>query len=219
MKRQYENVYMKRFSYFNVYVIKGKNGDILIDTGFIGMKKSLKKWLDQFNIKLIILTHAHVDHIWNVSYLKKLYNCKVAMAAPDIINLDNYLIRSNPSKKRYGLWTKMMNLGMQIFKQKAFKVDRILRDNQVINKYGINLKIISLKGHTHGSIGVLYNNYLFAGDALVNRKKYPEIAYQNQDNEEANNSYQRILEINPDMIFVGHDREFSITKLKEYKNV
>ena len=82
MKRQYENVYMKRFSYFNVYVIKGKNGDILIDTGFIGMKKSLKKWLDQFNIKLIILTHAHVDHIWNVSYLKKLYNCKVAMAAP-----------------------------------------------------------------------------------------------------------------------------------------
>ena len=67
MERQYGNIYMKRFLYFNVYVIKGINGDILIDTGFIGIKLFLKKWLDKFNIKLIILTHAHIDHIWNVN--------------------------------------------------------------------------------------------------------------------------------------------------------
>lgn len=219
MEKQYGNIYMKRFFYFNVYVIKGINGDILIDTGFIGMKKSLKKWLEQFNIKLIILTHAHIDHIWNVNYLKKEYNCKVAMGVEDIDNLNNHIIKSKPAKKCYKLWTKIMNLGMKIFKQKKFKVDRLLRNNQTINKYGIKLKIISLNGHTNGSIGILYNNYLFAGDALVNRKRYPEIAYQNQNNEEAFNSYKRILEINPDMIFVGHDREFSINKLKEYKNV
>lgn len=40
MEKQIENIYMKRFYYFNVYVIKGKNGDILIDTGFIGIKKN-----------------------------------------------------------------------------------------------------------------------------------------------------------------------------------
>ena len=93
-----------------------------------------------------------------------------------------------------------------ILKQKKFRVDRILRDNQIINQYGIKLKIVALKGHTNGSIGILYDNYLFVGDALVNRKKYPEIAYQNQDNEEAINSYQKILKLNPDIIFVGHDK-------------
>ena len=64
--REYDNIYVKRFVYFNLYVIKGKTGDILIDTGFIGIKRSLKKWLDKFNIRLVILTHAHVDHVWNV---------------------------------------------------------------------------------------------------------------------------------------------------------
>ena len=76
MTKHYNNVYKKRFGYFNIYIIKGENGDILIDTGFIGIKKQLKKWLDNFNVKLVILTHAHVDHIWNTSYIKKLYNYK-----------------------------------------------------------------------------------------------------------------------------------------------
>lgn len=219
MKRQYGNIYMKRFLYFNVYVIKGINGDILIDTGFIGIKLFLKKWLDKFNIKLIILTHAHVDHIWNVNYLKNRYNCKVAMSNADLINLDNKKIKSKPSNKHHKLWTKIMNLGMIIFKPKTFKVDRILRDNQIIKKYGIKLKIISLSGHTNGSIGILYNNYLFVGDALVNRKRYPEIAYQNQNNYEACQSYNKILQLKPDIIFVGHDKEFKINKLKEVQNV
>ena len=77
MEYQIENIYVKKFIYFNIYVIRGKNGDILIDTGFIGMKKALKKWLDNFNIKLVILTHAHVDHTWNAAYLKKRYNCQI----------------------------------------------------------------------------------------------------------------------------------------------
>ena len=145
-----------------------------------------------------------------------MYNCKIAMANDDIDNLDNSKIVSTPHKKCYYLWSNIMNLGMKIFKQKSFKVDRPLRNNQIINKYGINLKIISLPGHTNGSIGILYKNFLFAGDALVNRKKYPEPAYQNQNNKSADESYRKILEIKPNTIFVGHDKEFNISKLKEY---
>ena len=79
---------MKRFNYFNLYIIKDKNGDILIDTGFIGIKK-IFKWLNNFNVKLVILTHAHVDHIWNTSYSQKLYKCDVALSINDIENIDN----------------------------------------------------------------------------------------------------------------------------------
>ena len=43
MKKLNDNIYMKRLNYFNVYVIKGEDGDILIDTGFICMRKKLKK--------------------------------------------------------------------------------------------------------------------------------------------------------------------------------
>lgn len=215
MSKQHENIYIKRFLYFNLYVIKGKNGDILIDTGFIGMKKPIKKWLDNFNIKLVILTHAHIDHTWNTSYIKKLYNCDIAMSRQDIENIDNKHIHSTPSKKCYRAWTKLMNFGMKKFTPSSFNVDIPLRDNQIIRRYGIKLKIVYLPGHTNGSIGILYKNYLFAGDALVNRKKYPEIAYQNQNNEEAKKTYQKILEISPEVIFIGHDKAITIDKFLE----
>ena len=210
MEYKYGNVYMKRIFYFNLYVIKGNNGDILIDTGFIGMKRIIKKWLDQFNIKLIILTHAHVDHVWNAAYLSKLYNAKIAMSSDDIINLDNSRIHAKPLKKKYGLWTKSMNLGMRLFKTKEFKVDIILKKNSKLKKYGNCIKIIDLSGHTDGSIGILYNNYLFAGDALVYRGKYPTVAYQCQNINNAKYAVDVISELHPEKIFVGHDKVIDI---------
>ena len=211
MKR-YENIYIKRFLYFNVYIIKGTDGDILIDTGFIGTKKALLKWLENFNIKLIILTHAHIDHSWNVSYIKEKYNCKVAIGKNDIKNLNNKTITTYPAKKYLKLWTNVMSFGMKHLKNKPFEIDIELEDNQTINKYGINLKIIELPGHTNGSIGILYKDYLFAGDALVNRRKI-SIAYQNQNNEEAKKSFQKIIDIKPNIFFLGHDKE------KKYKKI
>jgi len=207
LKNFSKTVYAKRFLYFNLYVIKGNDGDILIDTGFICMKRRIKKWLDNFNIKLIVLTHAHIDHIWNASYIKKIYNCDIAISENDVKNIDNSIINSIPSNNKHKLWTKIMNYGMKKFNAPKFKIDMLLKDNQIINKYGIKLKAVSLPGHTDGSMGFMYNNFLFAGDALVNRKKHPQIAYQNQDNEKAKNSYEKILDLNPDIIFLGHDKE------------
>ena len=205
--KKYDNVYVKRFGYFNLYVIKGNNGDILIDTGFIGMKRHLKRWLNNFNIKLVILTHAHVDHTWNTAYLKDLYGCDVALGINDINNIDNSNIKSMPSTNRRRLWCRLMNFGMRILNVKDFNIDMKLRDNQIIRRYGLELKIVSLPGHTNGSIGILYKDYLFAGDALINRWRGVEVAFQNQDCEEAILSYEKIKEINPKIIFIGHDKE------------
>jgi len=204
-------IYSKRFSYFNLYVIRGKDGDVLIDTGFIGMKKKIKKWLDNFNIKLVILTHAHVDHIWNVAYIKKLYDCDIAMGELDIDNIDNSKINPIPSCKKHTRWCNIMKWGMNKFVPEKFDVDFLLKDNQFIDEYGV--KIVSLPGHTNGSIGVLYQNYLFAGDALVNRGKI-SIAFQNQDNEKAIDSYNKILGLNPEIIFFGHDKPIIINSTK-----
>ena len=48
MKKISNNIYSKRYGYFVVYIIRGKDGDILIDTGFTNMRRRLKKLLDNF---------------------------------------------------------------------------------------------------------------------------------------------------------------------------
>lgn len=216
MEKKFDNVIMKRFYYFNLYVIKGKKGDILIDTGFICMKKRVKKWLDNFNIKLIIITHVHIDHTWNIKYIKDLYNCKVAIGINDKKNIDNSKIDSIAKSIKCLRWTNLMNWGMNKFIPNEYEIDYYLKNNEKIKKYGLELKIISLKGHTTGSIGIKYKNYLFAGDALVNRGTKVSIAFQNQHPLDAVKSIKKILKEKPELTFVGHDKE--ITKEKLYRS-
>jgi len=218
MDNQIGKIYKKRIYYFNMYVIKGKDGDILIDTGFLCMKRKLKKWLDQFNIKLILLTHAHVDHIWNVSYIKKLYNCKVAISNLDVKNIDNSKIHSKPSNEKHRSYTKLMNFGMRKFVANDFDVDYLLNDNDIIDKFNLKIKVVSLPGHTEGSVGYLFNNNIFCGDVLVNRKNYVEIAYQNQDNDLAKNSVMKLFDLKPNNIYVGHDKKIDYSKLEKSIN-
>lgn len=212
MEKVIDNIHFKRIGYFNLYLIKGTTGDILIDTGFICMKKKLKKWLDKHNVKLIILTHAHIDHIWNVAYLKKLYNCEVAIFKDDLKNIDNSIINSKPLNNKCILWTKLLNKCMKTFVAKPFKVDYLLKDKEQINKYGINLKIHHLPGHTKGGIAISYDDCLFVGDALVNRFKVTP-AYQNQNTKQALKSVEKIKKLKPRITFLGHDKEVPLEKL------
>lgn len=216
MEKIIDNIHIKKIGYFNLYLIKGKNGDILIDTGFICMKKTIKKWLDKHNVKLIILTHAHVDHIWNTSYIQKLYNCEVAISKKDIKNIDNKQIKTKPLNKFAKHWTKLMSFGMNKFEAKPFNINYQLKDKEEINKYGIKLVVHSLPGHTTGSIGIKYKKYLFAGDALVNRFKVTR-AYQNQNPKQAKKTVQKIKHLKPEIIFLGHDK--FITKEKLLKDL
>ena len=213
MEKIFGNIIKKNFYYFNIYVIRGKHGDILIDKGFICIKRRVKKWLDQFNIKLIILTHVHVDHSWNTKFIKDLYNCQVAIGKQDKKNIDNSKINSIPKNKYFSIWTKLMNLGMSKFIPDEYEIDYYLKNNEVIKKYGLELKIISLKGHTTGSIGIKYKDYLFVGDALVNRGPKVSIAYQNQHPDHTYKSVKKILKENPKIVFVGHDKEITKDKL------
>ena len=137
------------------------------------------------------------------------------MGKNDIENIDNRNIKSTPSKNKHKGWTKLMNYGMRKCIPNHYDIDLKLNNNQIIKKYGLELKIISLPGHTNGSIGIIYKDYLFAGDALVNRKKHPQLAYQNQNNNEALNSYHKITELSPKIIFIGHDKKITIDNLKE----
>ena len=57
-----------------------------------------------------------------------------------------------------------------------------------------------------------YKDYLFAGDALVNRKKHKNVAFQNQNSAAAIKSYNKVLALSPKIVFVGHDKEIKLKK-------
>jgi len=198
---------MQLTKFLSVYLIKGDDGDILIDTGFLFMRRRLFKLLDKHNVKYIILTHAHLDHVWNAAVLKERYNAKIAIGKKDVKNLDNRLLRSNSIKWYLRPVAGIYNFGFKVLKQKEIIVDEELEVGETITKHGITFKIIDLEGHTPGSIGIIdKDNNLYCGDAILSRFGKVRLTWQNNDNEKAIETVRKIINSDINTIFFGHSK-------------
>ncbi|MCR1898204.1 MBL fold metallo-hydrolase [Irregularibacter muris] len=149
----------------NCYIIgceETKEGAIIDPGGdALGLLFKIKKL--QLNIKYIILTHGHLDHIGGVNEIKR-----KTQAAICIHSLDKDMLMDpelNLSK----------NMGRHIITQPC---DIELKDKDVLNIGNISLEIIHTPGHTPGGICILANDSLFSGDTLfagsVGRTDFPK---------------------------------------------
>lgn len=99
------------------------------------------------NLKFIINTHGHGDHIAANSYFK----------------VPIYIHRLDQSFLQDG----MKNLSsMLFFTVSSPKASRLLEDGDVINLGGLNIRVIHTPGHTPGSISLKLNGVILTGDAL-----------------------------------------------------
>ncbi|TRO53779.1 MBL fold metallo-hydrolase, partial [Candidatus Bathyarchaeota archaeon] len=72
----------------NCYLIKTEQGYYLIDTGIPKVRDQLEKAINDAgcgpgDLKLIIITHGHMDHVGNALYLRDKYGAKIAMHRGD----------------------------------------------------------------------------------------------------------------------------------------
>ena len=75
----------------NCYLVKILSGYILIDTGLSKKRSDLVTELETVNCKpgdlrLIIITHGHLDHNGNTAYLRERYDTKIAIAQRRLSN-------------------------------------------------------------------------------------------------------------------------------------
>ncbi|EGO87459.1 beta-lactamase [Clostridium botulinum C str. Stockholm] len=119
----------------------------IIDPG--GDADRLANIIDELNIeiKFILLTHGHMDHVGGVEVLREKYNVPVYINGKD---------------------KELMEKGTQVFGRIWGKTpeDKELKDEEIIKLGSLDIRCIETPGHTPGGMSFLVNNVVFTGDTL-----------------------------------------------------
>jgi glyoxylase-like metal-dependent hydrolase (beta-lactamase superfamily II) len=150
----------------NCYILV-RDGLTVIDTGLPGSGKKILAYLrdqqhrDPADIRTIIITHFHLDHVGGLAALKEAVSgAKVAVGTEDAGFVDGTLSAPVPS----GLKGLLMRFFLLIMRPGHFSPDILLKDGDRID----GLLCVSIPGHTPGSIGLLDGTFraFFSGDIL-----------------------------------------------------
>src|SRR6266850_695111 len=123
------------------WALTTRDGIILIDTIFPYNSEELivggmqKLGLDPKQIKYILISHAHTDHIGGAEILQKKYGARVVMGAPDWDTVEKY-----PNR----------------YKTMAPKRDIVATDGMKITLGGRTVTIWLTPGHTPGTLSYTF---------------------------------------------------------------
>jgi glyoxylase-like metal-dependent hydrolase (beta-lactamase superfamily II) len=146
----------------NAHMIIGSSGCILVDAGTPGSESKIGKVLRRHgmsfkDIKLIVITHAHVDHAGSAATLRELSGAPIVGHKDDL----KYYKREMPMTFCPTGWAGRLFLKTPVVHEpyQAFEPDILLTNGDILNlsKYGIPALIKHTPGHTAGSISVELN--------------------------------------------------------------
>ena len=186
----------------NSYLFTTPEGHILINTNFEETVPLLKEAVEKLgfkmtDIKIILGSHAHGDHMQADAIIKEMTGGATVMAMEQDV----------PALK-----------GMKAPSGKPHPVDRVLKDGEEVKLGGTALTALLTPGHTRGcttwttsvtDAGKRYNVVIACGglqeDArLVNNKNYPEIA------EDFGRSIKVYKTLSPDVFLAAHSWFFDL---------
>ncbi|MBP3271594.1 MAG: MBL fold metallo-hydrolase [Ruminococcus sp.] len=201
------------------YLIKGRYGDMLIDTATPLVYKRLREWLDVNDLKHIFITHAHADHDSNAARIKREYGAEIWLSGADLPLVGHY--ESQPMKatrEKYKLRTVQLNVmgSMKVFNTTPYEPDHIITADSAnaLREYGFDADIITLPGHTLGSVGVFSEGVLYCGDAFTAMWRRPEISPHASSVIDMKASLIKILELSPEWLCTGHGLPVSMKKAR-----
>ena len=227
-KIQIETIPILPFGMLNSFLIVHGDDAILVDTGLPKSEakifKTLKKLgLSWSNVKLIVLTHAHIDHAGSAVAIKALTSAPIwahALEVPYCSGQPPKLAATGP----FG-WT-FHKTGAIERPFPYFKPDEIMTAGEMgLEDRGFPLKIIHTPGHTRGSVSVrLENDRVIAGElaasgvllgGIVLRSKPKRPPFE-EDHVAVATSLELLLQRGCTTFYLGHGGPLNADRIEEH---
>jgi glyoxylase-like metal-dependent hydrolase (beta-lactamase superfamily II) len=218
------------FGLVNAHIVKGPNGCILVDAGLPDSEKKIEavlkaNGLNFKDIKLIVITHAHVDHAGSAAKIRTLSGAPIVAHEADL----KYYLRQEPMSFCATGWfgNLFIKTGLMFEPYEAFTPDILLGEGQIfdLKPYGLDGTVQHSPGHTAGSISVhldsrqalvgdlLATGILLGGIMLTDRPKRPPF----EDNPVAvAKQLQNLINKGASDFYIGHGGPLTAAAVKAH---
>lgn len=191
----------------NCYLVVNYDDLMLIDTGLPGNSSKIINYVEKDlkhipqDIKTIVITHNHFDHVGSLSKIKEITGAKVAIHPADA----DY-IRGKTKHVGGTIMNAFIKLLQVIYQTKPVEPEILLTDGYTIGGY----QVIHTPGHSPGSI-CLYNSEnktIFVGDNLQYTKGKLQTPGERliTEPEKYETSMKRLLDYDFEVILTGHTK-------------
>jgi glyoxylase-like metal-dependent hydrolase (beta-lactamase superfamily II) len=195
----------------NVYLILESDGVTVIDTGMPGRGRAVIAYLGKLgrsvhDLRSILLTHQHVDHIGNAASFLALSGAQITAHPQDALAIEGKAPRELPNSALMSSFMKVLF----VRRLKPVKVDNQVTAGQILPVLSGEggLQVIETPGHTTGHISFYLpgRKLLFAGDAYQhsNGKLVPSPRVYNHDTPEALRSMAILTDYEIEASLPGH---------------
>jgi glyoxylase-like metal-dependent hydrolase (beta-lactamase superfamily II) len=206
------------------YLLKA-DGVIALDAGQPKRGRAFRNGLRRAGIRphdvgLVLLTHAHWDHMGSAKDLKEITDAPLAVHALEA----KWVERGNPPlPPGVTAWGKTFmfvhRLLMPLIDVPAAKVDLRLGDDVTsLEEFGIPGLVIPTPGHSPGSISViLESGEAFVGDLAMNRfplRMSPGLPIFADDPEQVVRSWERLLQYDVTTVYPAHGAPFPVDAME-----
>ncbi len=120
------------------------------------------------NIKVIALTHSHMDHVGALAEVKEATGAEIAIHADEA-----QFLQGQP-----------MTRILHPFSPPPSPPDRLLKEGDTIDVGNLHFRVLHTPGHTPGGICLLEEGIVFSGDTLFNfgigRADFPGSSYDQE---------------------------------------
>ncbi len=174
---------------------------VFLDAGFFGEMGRYRRLLRRLglkpdDVKAILLTHGHLDHVGNLVALREWTGAPVYAHEAERAHVEG--------RYRYTGWARVCGWaeasGRVVLRRRVGSVDRTFTDGEVLPFWG-GLRVVHLPGHTRGHCGFYSERHdlLFSGDLFASYFFHTHLppAILNSASEEFPASFRRVAELAP----------------------
>ncbi len=204
----------------NCYFLPTTQGAVLIDAGNADKVMQLNSVLlaheyELTDIRLIILTHTHHDHVGSLAALKKRCGAAVMVhaAEADFLRRGRTPLPNGTTPiTRFAVQAgRLAHYGSY----EAVEPDIVISEETDLRPYGLDGRLLPTPGHTVGSVSLILHDVALVGDTLFgfrNGNVFPPFLW---DLAELKKSWAALLQSGCRLFYPGHGRPIERARLEK----